>query len=470
VVHSVQRTFPIEKSFPALLPEFVTEQEDWSFANISRAQTRWGPHGYHRYPAKFIPQLVHRIIQRYSAPGAKVGDPFLGSATTGIETLRAGRYFYGSDIHPVALLISQAKCTPIAPQTLSQAWEILNAAITLMPHIERRPLTVKEIDVIQAINIARASADQRLLYWFPEAYRDILTLLLQAITTIAEESTRIFFLCAFSNILRSCSIWLSGSTKPQKDLKKILADPVEEFRKQVQSMIKRNLLYWNELQELHIPLEQIKERYSIISNDARHLTLPDGALDLLVTSPPYATCYEYSEMHQLTQLWFEKHAIFPSQSPSHSYIGSKNVRQRVPKQNKFSTGSVAADEALSQLQARGVGPSADRVNQEVRALRYYFQDMHEVIHEFARVVGSHKYFVLIIGDSCRRGISIPTSDALCEMAISEGFELEQKIVRSIPERVLVSTRDKKTGRFSSSAQSDTRVYPEENVLILKRQT
>jgi hypothetical protein len=37
---------------------------------------------------------------------------------------------------------------------------------------------------------------------------------------------RTFFLCAFSNILKTCSIWLSGSTKPQKDLKKRLSDPV----------------------------------------------------------------------------------------------------------------------------------------------------------------------------------------------------------------------------------------------------
>jgi len=42
------------------------------------------------------------------------------------------------------------------------------------------------------------------------------------------------------------------------------------------------------------------------------------------------------------------------------------------------------------------------------------------------------------------------------------------MVRQVPVRVLVSTRDKKTGRFSSSAQSDAQVYPEEHVLIFRR--
>ncbi len=78
---------------------------DWSFASLKPNETLWGPHGYHRYPAKFIPQLVRRIIDTYSCPGDLVGDTFVGSATTGIEALRSRRHFWGSDINPVALLI-----------------------------------------------------------------------------------------------------------------------------------------------------------------------------------------------------------------------------------------------------------------------------------------------------------------------------------------------------------------------------
>jgi DNA modification methylase len=98
---------------------------NWSFAELKRIETLWGPHGYHRYPAKFIPQLVRRIIDGYSVSGSLVADPFLGSATTGIEALRSGRHFWGADINPVALLISQAKCTPIHPKLLNSYWEQL---------------------------------------------------------------------------------------------------------------------------------------------------------------------------------------------------------------------------------------------------------------------------------------------------------------------------------------------------------
>lgn len=76
--------------------------------------------------------------------------------------------------------------------------------------------------------------------------------------------------------------------------------------------------------------------------------------------------------------------------------------------------------------------------------------------------------VLIIGDSRRRGITIPTSAALCEMADTVGFELEQRIVREVPGRILVSTRDMTTGRFSSRLQSDGLAYSEEDILVFSK--
>jgi hypothetical protein len=86
--------------------------DDWSFASLKPSKTSWGPHGYHRYPAKFIPQLVRRLIDAYSLPGDLVGDTFVGSATTAIEALRSGRRFWGSDINSIALVIGRAKAVP----------------------------------------------------------------------------------------------------------------------------------------------------------------------------------------------------------------------------------------------------------------------------------------------------------------------------------------------------------------------
>lgn len=250
----------------------------------------------------------------------------------------------------------------------------------------------------------------------------------------------------------------------------MLGDPVEEFHRQMHDMMKRNRLYWDDVLERGLQPEELPGRCSIGLEDARHLRLADEMFDLLVTSPPYAICYEYKEIHQLTQLWFGRYGILAPDNFQEVWIGSKGISQRNLSDTACGvhTGSTLADAFLAELALLAVGKIAQGVNREVRALRYYFQDMFLAVHELARVTAKGKYVVLVVGNSYRRGITIPTSEALCEMAYGVGLELERKIVRKVPVRVLVSTRDKKTGRFSSTAQSDTQVYPEEHVLVFRR--
>jgi len=464
-----QKEYITSDTYPGLDRQEETSQtEDWSFAHLKRVETLWGPHGYHRYPAKFIPQLVRRLIESYSTPGELIGDPFLGSGTTGIEALRLGRRFWGADISQVALLISRAKSLPLSPPDLCEAWKELEHQLDKAPRIGRRHLTPAEKEAISAIDSTHATAEERLTYWFPMQYRESLAAILQLILLQSEGEVRTFFLCGFSNILKRCSTWLSGSTKSQKDVSKVLGDPVDEFRRQTRYMIKRNSLYWDDIVSCGLNSVELAKRCCIDQEDVRGLTLPDASLDLLVTSPPYATCYEYKEIHQLTQLWFERYGILSASNES--WIGSKGISHHTLSEHSAfqCTGSTIVDAALAELALLAAGPAAQTVHREVRALQHYFQDMSVALSELARVTVPGKHLVLIVGDSYRRGITIPTSQALCEMAADIGLKLERRIVREIPARVLVSTRDKKTGRFSSTAQSDMRAYPEEYVLVFKR--
>ena len=56
---------------------------DWSFTEYKPSDTGKWSHSYHRYPAKFIPQLVERLIDEYvSTEDAHINDPFYGCGTT----------------------------------------------------------------------------------------------------------------------------------------------------------------------------------------------------------------------------------------------------------------------------------------------------------------------------------------------------------------------------------------------------
>ena len=57
---------------------------DWSFAGTTPSQTSKLTHCYHRYPAKFIPQLVEKLMDEYLIGFGPfyVNDLFMGSGTT----------------------------------------------------------------------------------------------------------------------------------------------------------------------------------------------------------------------------------------------------------------------------------------------------------------------------------------------------------------------------------------------------
>ena len=93
---------------------------EWSFRDTGRAETTALTHNYHRYPAKFIPQIARKLIEDYAPNKTQVVcDPFGGCGTTLVEAKLLGHKSIGFDINPIAKLITQAKTTPIKPKTLA---------------------------------------------------------------------------------------------------------------------------------------------------------------------------------------------------------------------------------------------------------------------------------------------------------------------------------------------------------------
>ena len=94
----------------------------WSFSDKTRKDTAYATHGYHRYPAKFIPQIVSRLAEKYTREGDFIVDPFGGCGTTLVESKVMGRPSIAVDINPVAVLITKAKITAIDPIRINKAF------------------------------------------------------------------------------------------------------------------------------------------------------------------------------------------------------------------------------------------------------------------------------------------------------------------------------------------------------------
>lgn len=421
--------------------------DDWSFKGLTQKHTNYITHGYHRYPAKFIPQLAAKLISELSKPGDLVVDPFMGSSTTLVETKILARPSVGVDINPVAQLIAQAKVTPIEPNELNLHFSKLSNAIL---NIENAPLfTVKETAVKYQ---AKTPDIERIDYWFKPETKKKLSIIFLKITHIRKEDIRNFYLCGFSHILKNCSIWLQKSNKPTRDFNKNIPNPYNIFLKHMRKMLKKNAEFWDILQKN----DTVNVSAKPVCADAREIPVDDNSVSLVVTSPPYVTSYEYADLHQLSALWFN----FTDNLPAfrQRFIGS-SANGMIESTSQID--SKIGEEIVENLRNKKTG-KADEVTK-------YYSEMRESFLEMRRYLKKGGRACIVIGNTSFKGVSVTNAEVFVEQMQNIGFKIYRVIKRIIPSKTLPQTRDPKTGRFTSSANSNkTLAYPFEYIIIMEK--
>ena len=421
--------------------EFGQTDESWSFRELRRSQTSYLTHDYHKYPAKFIPQLAQRLILENSNPGDLVCDPFMGSGTTLLEAIINSRRACGSDIHPLSVLISKAKITSIEPNYLKEQISLLLTKISA--ELENK----SEMKTFRTADPSRFMPDNKKIdYWFPEEQKRDLGIILSRINCLDDQKIGTFLLCAFSNILKVCSRWLMKSIKPTIDRHKVIADAYRSFVIQTKRMSIKNEELWNRIGP--------KEAECIIHNaDARKINLQDESAALIVTSPPYVTSYEYMDLHQLSSIWFryiDKLIDFRSR-----FIGSVH---------KTSSGG-----KLYSKFAKAIVSELDSVDiKEANAVEQYFLEMQECFQEMYRIVKQTGRICVIIGNTQLRRVSINNAEVFIESMYEIGFKTHKVIKRTVPHKILPLTRDEKTGRFCTTLVANRFAYPSEYILIMEK--
>jgi DNA modification methylase len=412
--------------------EKIPVSPEWCFKNV-RSVEQW-THGYHRYPAKFLPNLVKKLIEDYTVQTDTVADFFAGCGTTLVEAKVHGRQSIGVDINPVAELITNAKINPIDPRKLETKFKKL-----IEKFEEFDPKDYKEI-----------SLHERIDYWFSASHKYKIAFLYEKILAIRDSATKEFFLVSLSHVLKNCSKWLQSSTKPQIDPDKKPTDPFVAFKAHTKQMIKRNKEFFDKLSEEKF----LNTNCEIRLEDARQTTLASESVGAIITSPPYVTSYEYADIHQLTAYWYEY--ITDLQGFRKNFIGtfySLNQETKVD----------------SELGQQIVNQLLKKNKRKAKEVANYFKDMQAVATEMHRVLRTGGYACLVIGNTTFVGVKVKSAEVLAEILQSLSFNLVDVIKRSIPHKLIPTIRDKKTGRFSKLKNKESKlVYPEEYILIAKK--
>lgn len=405
---------------------------DWCFKNV-RSVEQW-THGYHRYPAKFLPNLVKKLIEEYTCEDDLVADLFAGCGTTLVEAKVHGRKSIGVDINPVAELITKAKTNPIDPKKIEKRFN-------------RILKSFEDFDEQLYSNIA---VHERIDYWFTKEHKAKIAFLYDKILSIKNRSIKDFFLVSLSHILKNCSRWLQSSTKPQVDPYKNPTDPFTSFEFHTRQMMKKNAEFYEQLNKD----SYLKTKCEIRLEDARRTSIRTNSVGAVITSPPYVTSYEYADIHQLTGYWFEY--ITDLTEFRKNFIGTfYSLNQDL--------------ECSSELAKEIIDKLLEKDKRTAKEVANYFKDMQAVAKEMHRILKKGGHVCMVIGNTTFKNVKIKSAEVFADILTDLGFERIETIKRSIPYKLIPTIRDKKTGKFSKMENKDSKlVYPEEYILIAKK--
>ncbi|AFY85215.1 DNA methyltransferase [Oscillatoria acuminata] len=363
-------------------------------------------HRWFRYSAGFSADWVERAIGELSPQ--TLLDPFAGSGTVSVVADKLGINSYGVEAHPFVYRLAQGKLawnTPI-PDFLAAIEEIQQVAAQLNPKFSPIPALLSKCYTEAALGD---------LFKIKQAY-------LQLAPHLSEPLQSLIFL-TISAILRGSSFVGTAQWQyvlPNKRKAKI-HHPFDALMHQTALM--------QEDMSLMQSLGQ-SPRSILLQEDARTLqNIPDGSIDLVITSPPYANNYDYADATRLEMTFWGE---VQSWSDLHEAVRKFLIRsnsQHVSKE-RLTLDTLIPDavlnpirdelfpicQALEQIRTTKSGNKAYHT-----MIAAYFIDMAKVFQALYRVTRPQSKICLIIGDSAPYGVYVPVEKLLGELAIAAGF-------------------------------------------------
>lgn len=395
-------------------------------AKIPRKRSlRYGTHGIHEYRGKFFPQLVRALINISGAPaGAKIADPMCGSGTTVVEAVTEGHSGAGFDMNPLSVFVSDVKCRLLSLRAvdLIAAHEELEASLGSSKPVSRR----------------RDERDNAYLQqWFaPEVLRD-LEVIDGAIQHVTCRTAQDLYRVAVSNILRSISFQKEADLRVRRE-EKIFSSgaALNAFRAEALRSTKSVVAFL-----AHGRLGCVGEHF-IRAGDARtYVTaggVEPGTVDLVITSPPYATALPYLDTDRLSLIYLGLLPRGQHRDHDKQMIGNREVTERGRRElwaDYEASGADLPDEVrhlINRIDSENAASNVGFRRRNLPALLgRYFMDMREVLRQTycALKPGGDAFFV--VGNNRTTTplgeIEIETAQLLAGIAENVGFETSDSL-------------------------------------------
>lgn len=397
--------------------------------SMRRPRHRWFP-----YKEGFSPTFVQGFIAEFTRGSAGlVFDPFSGVGTTCLVASKLGFKSTGLDVSPMATFIANVKATQLKKSELA-------AFSNYIREITESPL-------MKAYGHPDSAT---VVSYFEEDYLSALLAIRMAVDSAPNEKISKLALLAFLTLIEEFSTHRKAGNGVKRKTR-------IEYRKSDDSALEQvRRAFVSKLNEMHDDLEvdslSSSPEFRIASCIDSGVLDDVGDIDLALTSPPYANCFDYSKIY-MRELWlggffksvadqaaFRKNSI---RSHVHATWSDRNVKHGSEIAERLICPSLESQELWS--------------NKIPSMISGYFKDIGALLVALKPKLRKGASFGIVVGNSVYGGVSVASDLLIAEMAERSGYA--------------VSRIDVYRGVIPSSQQYaliDNRRWARESTVIVKK--
>jgi len=388
-------------------------------------------HRAHRFPGKFHPPLIKKLLQDHPAHDV-IADPMCGSGTVGVEGVAAGKEVLCVDLDPLSCLITRGKTRPVAPDDLRAVGKRVLDRAGKMPSEGAFDEDAARAEVEQNLDGTPFVPPYNLFHWFEPYVAVGYARLLNAADAVLEiepPTMEDAILTALAAIVRRNSradpqpvsgLEVTSVRKEQLD-EGIDFDVAGSFQQAMERLAEgyRQLLEVDTLGTTTV-VEGNANRFSTITAEQDHQPT------MVITSPPYCNAIEYTRRHRLECEWL---GLFDGDSlndvrqtriqTSRSFFGSRTV-----KQDTLEEYSDVPHDGVQEVTDTIAGEEGEE--RKANLLRKYFHDAYDWMEEIYIALPDDGLFCMTIGPSTSYGHTIDTPQYLSDIATDTGFTIESE--------------------------------------------
>jgi site-specific DNA-methyltransferase (cytosine-N4-specific) len=357
-----------------------------------------------------------------------------GSGTTVCESIAFGRSAAGADMNPLSVLISSVKARAVnkAPEYFSETLAAYSAKFMFRKRSTKRWWDAKDFEYLER--------------WFAaEALAEIAGIL-GDIDAVSDEFAKDFFRVCLSNILRSCSWQKETDLRVRKEIKVYeKGQAIGRFAAEVERQIEKMHPYLCLLDRNDTPPTMTLRQGNAVQIDR---LMPElvGKIDLIITSPPYATALPYLDTDRLSLIVLGLLPRADHRTAEFQMVGTREVSEKQRREwwEYFeSRKEELPDNICDMIEYVALANHGDGVGFRRRnlpaLLGKYFLDMLDAMRAARQMMklGAPAYYVVGNNSTMVNGekMEIQTDDLLFDLGENAGWTKEEMIpMELIPSR------------------------------------